>query len=833
MKTSDLSSKNRTSYRLLTYIAASLLAVGLTACGGGGGGDTTAAAPPSTPPVVAPPTVNAAASIATATAVAANDTATAPTAAFTVVQSAGVPVVSIASPPKVNFTVISDGAVVKGLTASNVSVIIAKLVPGTNGTPDQWMSYTYRTETATATVGPGGKPVLASATQATTDPKQTDAALLAAQLVYNDAGYYTYTFSTDIKDPAKTNGVTFEPTLTHRIAIQLSYTNKAAATVRVNPYFDFTIDASGNAVAVTDSSKTRKVVDITTCNECHSKLALHGGGRVDTQFCVMCHNAGTTDANSGNVLDLRTMAHKIHAGKKLKTMFGQDYAIWGYRDTGYDYTKVVFPQELLNCTKCHDGSKKDAAGNPLAAQGDNWKKVPSRAACGSCHAGINFANNTGVTLGDAAKGLTISSFAHIGGAKQDDSQCVLCHDASNIPVYHSDTMPTTADAAKRTMSAEITNVAIDVVPTAVTATTTAGSTGTGNVTVTFTLTDNGVAVTDPAAFSGLALTLSKLNPAASGSSTYWQSYTGRGRTKDATKPPVIQGYSENALAANLTHTGSGVWTYKFQLLNGSTPGDIRTIVKVANATASSITGAYSAASMPVLPNTTLTDTSMTTVSYDWWKTHRVGMEFNKVSGTTTINNKFNAIYDFVPLADSARQAETRNIVSMNTCATCHAGTKLHKGYTVEYCVTCHNQNTYEPYSGSTTTGLGTVSVDLQQFVHKLHRGKDLPSVVAGGSYVINNENYSYGAFPGNIKDCAICHSATATKVNGTTVLENAANWYTTPTKRACGACHDSTAATEHIDAQITSTGTSPGEQCVYCHGPTSAYGLSVKAVHAK
>ena len=835
MKNNDLSGKNRSSKYWISCIAAGLLAVALAGCGGGGGGDTTAAAPAPGGGAAVP--AGATTSIATATALAANDTATNPNGAFAVVQDAGIAPVTVASPPKVNFTVASDGAVVKGLTASNVSVIIAKLVPGTNGAPDQWVSYTYRTETATTTVGPGNRPVLASAAQATTDPKQTDAALLAAQLVYNDAGYYTYTFSTDIKDTAKTNGVVFDANATHRVALQLSYTNKAGATVRVNPYFDFTIDASGSSVVVADSSKTRKVVDVTTCNECHSKLALHGGGRVDTQYCVMCHNAGTTDANSGNVLDLKVMAHKIHAGKELKALFSQDYAIWGYRDTAYEYNKVGFPQHLGNCTKCHDGSKKDASGNPLAAQGDNWKKVPSRAACGACHAGIDFAKNTGVTIADAAAGKTSSSIAHIGGAKTDDTQCALCHDATNIPVYHSDTTPTTADAAKRTMVAEITGVTIDVAPTAATATTTAGSTGTGNVIVTFKLTDNGVAVTDPAAFSGVAFTLAKLNPAAKGSSTYWQSYTGRARTGVATKPPVIQGYSENMLAANLTNVGAGVWKYKFQLLNGSTPGDIRTIDHVPNGTASSITGAYSAATMPILPNATLPDTSMTTVSYDWWKTHRVGMEFSKAAAGTTaaINNKFNAIYDFVPLADSARKAETRNIVSMNTCATCHAGTKLHKGYTTEYCVTCHNQNTFDHFTGDATTGLGTATVDLQRIVHKLHMGKNLPSVVAGGSYKIgaSSHDYSFNAFPGNIKDCAICHSATATKADGKTVLENAANWYTTPTKRACSTCHDSTAALTHIDSQITTTGTSPGEQCAFCHGTTSSFGLDVKSVHAK
>ena len=92
--------------------------------------------------------------------------------------------------------------------------------------------------------------------QATTDSKQTDPALAAAQLVFNPDGYYTYTFKTDIKNPTKTNGVTFEPSRTHRVAIQLSYKNAAGETVLVNPYFDFTVDANGNSVPVTDPAKT-------------------------------------------------------------------------------------------------------------------------------------------------------------------------------------------------------------------------------------------------------------------------------------------------------------------------------------------------------------------------------------------------------------------------------------------------------------------------------------------------------------------------------------------------------------------------------------------------
>lgn len=322
------------------------------------------------------------AQIAAAARVPANDSATNSSSAFKVLQDAGVPAVVVGSAPKVNFTVFSDGAVRQGLTLSNMSFIIAKLAPATGNSIEEWVSYTYREEVATPTVGPGGKPVLERAFQATTDPKPAGQ---AGQLVYNADGYYTYTFSTDITDPGKTNGVVFEPNRTHRIAIQLSYTNAAGQTIRVNPYFDVTFDSSGKSVAVTDPGKTRVMADISSCNGCHERLALHGGGRVDVQYCVMCHNTATTDANSGNVLAMSTMTHKIHAGRLLKSKYdaglgGIEYVIWGFRDSKHDYTNVGFPQDLRNCSVCHDGA------NPATPQGDNWKTKVSKEACLTCHA---------------------------------------------------------------------------------------------------------------------------------------------------------------------------------------------------------------------------------------------------------------------------------------------------------------------------------------------------------------------------------------------------------------------------------------------------------------
>ena len=389
-----------------------LLAAAVAGCGGGGG---------SSPAVPVAPVVAANSAIAAASALAANDTASNAAAPFTVLQSAGIAAVVVNGAPKVNFAVFSNGTVKADLKITDVSFAIAKLVPGSNGNPDQWVNYIYRKETAATGVGPAGKPALASAMQATTDAKQTDAALLAAQLVYNADGYYTYTFKTNIQDPAQTNGVVFEPARTHRVAIQLSYKNAAGQAVLVNPYIDFTVDAAGKSVLVTDPAKTRKMTDVSSCNSCHEKLGLHGGGRVDTQYCVLCHNPGTVDANSGNNLNLSTMVHKIHAGKRLNSA-GEDYTIWGYQNSKHSYAEVGFPQDLRNCSKCH------SAANASTPQGDNWKSKPSKEACLSCHVSA---------LGSAWETLHKVVAVQYAGAGTPASalpnqECVRCHGAGSV-----------------------------------------------------------------------------------------------------------------------------------------------------------------------------------------------------------------------------------------------------------------------------------------------------------------------------------------------------------------------------------------------------------------
>jgi OmcA/MtrC family decaheme c-type cytochrome len=437
-----------------------------------------------------------------------SNTATAPSvvAANAAVWEAMIPTVTvtgvaIASPPVVNFTVRdAAGLPVVGLgntskstankyaTYPNLAFAIAKLVPGTNGSPSKWVSYIVTGAETAAGVVSLGRP--------STDNNGT--------LVDNGDGTYAYTFRRDIttvKDqvaaltaPAGSNkadlgDLTYTPTLTHRVTIVLSgnapgtgtnnptgsSTNPIAGVPLKNPYdaiYDY-IPATGQIATATES---RVIVANAKCEECHQKLGgipggtdgpgqaadFHGGSRNNVAYCVVCHTdqrkygrteatattngaiktftipPGSTSTSTAYVVDGRTVGdlpnyiHKVHLGGHLAH---QNYNYGGVvLDTSH------YPQDIRNCTKCHDGSATSTAKTP---QGDNWKGVPSRLACGACHDGINFATGAGVTLKDAAKGLTSTANAHPAGPQQDDSLCVLCHGPTNstpavnrIDLYH-------------------------------------------------------------------------------------------------------------------------------------------------------------------------------------------------------------------------------------------------------------------------------------------------------------------------------------------------------------------------------------------------------------
>jgi OmcA/MtrC family decaheme c-type cytochrome len=398
--------------------------------------------------------------------------------------------VSIASPPVVHFTVTdANGFPVVGLgntskssTASfagltNLAFAIAKLVPevtegtsdgGTRATsPSKWVSYIVTTvPTPTSAAAP---------TRPSTDNTGT--------LVDNGDGTYVYTFFRDItkiaafvgdagvtlpNNTADLGDLTYDDTLVHRLTIQLAGNAPGTGTntpnaVQIVPgvlmvkafdaIYDF-IPKTGQMV----TNSGREIVATAKCDQCHMTLGgvpgddpessgagFHGGSRNDTRYCVVCHTEqrkyGRTEAtftaatlttppiftsSSTYLVDGRAVGnfpnhiHHTHMGALLVKQ--------NYNYGGVLYNSILFPQDLRNCTKCHDGS---ATSSAPTAQGDNWKSVPSRLACGACHDGINFADGTGVTLSDAFQGkfitTTFGGLAHAGGAQPDDTQCTQCH----------------------------------------------------------------------------------------------------------------------------------------------------------------------------------------------------------------------------------------------------------------------------------------------------------------------------------------------------------------------------------------------------------------------
>src|SRR5208283_4824913 len=137
----------------------------------------------------------------------------------------------------------------------------------------------------------------------------------------------------------------------------------------------------------------------------HDQLAFHGGHAQGMNMCVLCHQPQNADPATGNSLDLKVMAHKIHMGSSLPSVVaGTPYQIIGYMNSVNDFSKVVDPASAQRCEVCHS----QATG---AAQATAFLTEPSRVACGACHDDVNFA--TGAN--------------HAGGFQADDTECTNCH----------------------------------------------------------------------------------------------------------------------------------------------------------------------------------------------------------------------------------------------------------------------------------------------------------------------------------------------------------------------------------------------------------------------
>ncbi len=299
----------------------------------------------------------------------------------------------------VEFYIEDDvGVGYSALKSNQIRFTLVQLTPidAVMGEPSKWQSYINKTESAPT--DPSNGPGTVDTIQATSERANAEGGIF----INNNDGTYRYTLATNVMNVTSPVYVTYNADYTHRIAFQIS----GSGFPTMNRSFDW----QPSTGATTDIAN-RKMVDEGTCNGCHGELALHGGGRVDTDYCVTCHTSGSVDANSGESVDFKVMVHKIHRGASLPSVInGGEYAIWGYRDSKHDYSATHIPQDIRNCTNCHDDANTDT---PDAV---NWKSQPTIEACGSCHDDVNFTSGVG----------------HLAGAQADNSLCQGCHGISGF-----------------------------------------------------------------------------------------------------------------------------------------------------------------------------------------------------------------------------------------------------------------------------------------------------------------------------------------------------------------------------------------------------------------
>jgi OmcA/MtrC family decaheme c-type cytochrome len=219
--------------------------------------------------------------------------------------------------------------------------------------------------------------------------------------------------------------------------------------------------------------------------------------------------------------------------------------------------------------------------------------------------------------------------------------------------------------------------------------------------------------------------------------------------------------------------------------------------------------------------------------FDPTQTYTVGEQIDRTFNGVELG--VDPIFDVVPaggepqiLAGSATER----------CNMCHNPLRQH-GNRREFrlCTLCHTEQAVDPK--------GT-SIALKQMIHKIHRGKDLPSIVngpPGAQYAIfsgfsmqyqvfaqkdENGDIVGVEFPRPVEECHVCHTGGATSQNH---MEK-------PSAAACASCHDDvnpsledTAAGPPGTNHFQDRGYADGD-CSFCHTPDGdEFDISVEGAH--
>ena len=670
-------------------------------------------------------------------------------------------------------------------TLAYLRFTLAKMVPGLNGDANEWSVFLHKPGTS------GSTPY--------TENRVTGVTGGGAIVGVPATGIYTYTFpdnSVRVSDGYVDNVVVRMIVEARSLPLNL-FVSDPSDLLYYNPTARRPVDAdeldvfiqpgggNGTPLVLGDGLPRKNDVSTAACNACHDPLAIHGGSRRDYKYCATCHNAKLETAfDNSNLVNL---VHKIH---NHQTPGAQNLGDLG------DFSEVTYPQDIRNCTRCHQGTEAD---NTYA----NWMNKPTKTACGSCHINVNFTTGAG----------------HIGGAQPTNAGCGLssCHPPASIPGYHA-TENTTPN--NRFVAGTLVNLAYEIFSVTVDNTNTATirfSIKTVPDNVLLNLGDN--VITRPAIFSAasqpaflFAYALPQDNI------TLPVDYNNRGRAAGQPESLNIVGLAitakdntsytvrrANAFPAGATMRAVALQGYFTQTNGADTNGDgvLDNVARHTYAAYKSVTGDLQ---------------------------RRVAVE----SGYTN-NNQFTG--------------------TPTGCLECHEIFEGHGGSRVsnaQVCVMCHNPNlstsgrtiTASPINPVIVTFFNTdadpltvgtnpltypeVSNNFKELIHALHGADkrttdfvDIRNRVDG--VILTSDEIT---FPGDLSHCGKCHLTnayqnlqttgrlnptvvTTTGVAGETAAQitaarasmpNATDLVNSPATSACGHCHDSDVARSHFVA---------------------------------
>jgi OmcA/MtrC family decaheme c-type cytochrome len=650
-----------------------------------------------------------------------------------------------------------------GLDAGDIRFTFAQLTPGSAGGSSEWQSYVTRED--------GGVPDV----QATTERGS------AGTLTDIGDGTYTYRFANAPDDyPA---GPVFDTNKIHRIGIEI----RGQAPISSNGIYTF-VPATG--APPDDEADARRIVDNDTCNACHDRLEFHGGPRTDVDYCVTCHNPSSIDGNSGNTVDMKALIHNIHSGRG-------DYVIIGHNDEEIDYSEVEWTQDIRNCQTCHDD--EDTGSTPQAG---NWRKVPNRAACGTCH----------YDDGDPDNGehdYAIEDGMHpLGLNFSDDSQCVNCHG----------TEATIGDGALQV-------AVVHEIPEQL-----ASADFQYNV----------ISIADAAVGQTPSVTFSVINP---------------GDPDDAddpvdvpydlaTDPAWTACDGTSRLAVTLAWTTEPDYTNTGTGNSPAQPVSMDPLVGCSGTATDNGDGTYTVTSPVAVPAGVTGTLSAGIEGHPWVDINGDGAtdRSERIAVTNAVG------YQGI---DGAETEPRRNAIAIERCDQCHNVLSIHGNNRTdepEVCVQCHNPNATDINLrvAACTDVIGTddVEIDFKRMIHRIHSSgyTGVPYEVCGrGGADILNVTY-----PGHLNNCEGCHEPTddnpypyhpveAGTILGTTVDAGADlasptdDVVISPNASVCSSCHVSDlakthmeqngadfAATKAADSTLISSGV---ESCALCHGP--------------